>query len=375
MKINKQVVEQQPVRAPGFGYAFPAIRGIQAGREYYISMCPLRLIPKIFLFDEDEMVPELRAQRTLNRARIPEITQYILDHPRDYVFSAITASIDGEAQFIASGETGEGRNLGALYVSMNAQFILNDGQHRRAAIENALRERPELADETIAVVFFMDRGLSRCQQMFADLNRYAVRASKSLGVLYDTRDDRAQLVKTVVKNSNFFRDMVETERTTLSARSKKLFTLSSLYAATKSLLEDVSDRPFEEQVAIAQEFWEEVAKQIPEWVSVRNGGLTSGEVRRDHIHSHGTVLQAMGRTGRALLAQDPANWRARLQGLSAIDWSRKHTKLWEGRAMIAGRVSKAEQNVTLTTNVLKRAVGLELTPEEWRIEEAATRGA
>ena len=93
--INKQVVEQQPVRAPGFGYAFPAIRGIQAGREYYISMCPLRLIPKIFLFDEDEMVPELRAQRSLIRARIPEITQYILDHPRDYVFSAITASIDG----------------------------------------------------------------------------------------------------------------------------------------------------------------------------------------------------------------------------------------------------------------------------------------
>src|SRR5437870_9539 len=35
-----------------FGYVFPAIRGIQARREYYVSMCPLRLIPKLFLFDE-----------------------------------------------------------------------------------------------------------------------------------------------------------------------------------------------------------------------------------------------------------------------------------------------------------------------------------
>ena len=39
-----------------FEYVFPAIRGIQAGREYYVSMCPLRLIPRIFLFDEDELI-------------------------------------------------------------------------------------------------------------------------------------------------------------------------------------------------------------------------------------------------------------------------------------------------------------------------------
>ena len=45
--------------APAFGYVFPAIRGVQAGREYYVSMCPLRLLPKLFLFDEEELVPEL----------------------------------------------------------------------------------------------------------------------------------------------------------------------------------------------------------------------------------------------------------------------------------------------------------------------------
>ena len=56
---------------------FPAIRGVQAGREYYISMCPLRLIPKIFLFDEEELVPELRAQRVLNKTKVPEIARYL----------------------------------------------------------------------------------------------------------------------------------------------------------------------------------------------------------------------------------------------------------------------------------------------------------
>ena len=62
------------------------------------------------------------------------------------------------------------------------------GQHRRAAIEEAIKEKPELADETIAIVFFKDKGLKKSQQMFADLNRYAVKPSKSLGVLYDHKD-------------------------------------------------------------------------------------------------------------------------------------------------------------------------------------------
>ena len=78
-----------------FEYVFPSIRGHQGGREYFISMCPLRLIPKIFLFDEDELRPEVRAQRILNRSRVPEIASYILANREDYVFSALTASIDG----------------------------------------------------------------------------------------------------------------------------------------------------------------------------------------------------------------------------------------------------------------------------------------
>jgi len=47
-------------------------------------MCPLKLIPKIFLFDENEIPPELRAQRVLNRARVPEIAKYIAENPHEY---------------------------------------------------------------------------------------------------------------------------------------------------------------------------------------------------------------------------------------------------------------------------------------------------
>jgi hypothetical protein len=44
-------------------YAFTAIRGIQAGREYYVAMCPMKMIPRLFVFDDQELPAELRAQR------------------------------------------------------------------------------------------------------------------------------------------------------------------------------------------------------------------------------------------------------------------------------------------------------------------------
>jgi len=117
-----------------FGYSFPAIRGVQAGKEYYVSMCPMRLIPKIFLFNEEELIPELRAQRQLNKARIPEMTRYVTENLDSYIFSAITASLDGNVRFDPISTNLDESKIGVLHIQMDSRFVINDGQHRRAAI-------------------------------------------------------------------------------------------------------------------------------------------------------------------------------------------------------------------------------------------------
>jgi DNA sulfur modification protein DndB len=365
--------------AASFEYAFPAIRGVQAKREYYVSMCPLRLIPKIFVFNEEELPPELRAQRTLNKSRLPEIARYILDNRESYTFSALTASIDGEVRFkpledSTKGGNDDGKQVGRIYVPMSARFIVNDGQHRRAAIEMALRENPEMGDESIAVVFFLDRGLERCQQMFADLNRHAIRPSKSIGVLYDHRDQMAKLAKLVVLKSTLFRDVVDMERSTLSLRSRKLFTLSAIYTATCALFSSQEPVDLHKGAEVALDFWGEVAKQFPEWQQVKDRRIVASEVRGSFIHSHGIALQAIGHVGRALLTDHPRGWRRQLKNLRDIDWSRSNSAIWEGRAMVGGRLSKSEVNVILTTNLLKKHLSLPLSPEEQRIEDAFLRG-
>ena len=132
----------------------------------------------------------------------------IIKNKDDYVFSAITASIDGKVKFepIENNKQKFSTN-GQLRINMNARFIINDGQHRRAAIEQAIKVEPDLGNESIAVVFFIDRGLERSQQMFSDLNRHAVKPSRSLGLLYEHRNDMAKVSKLIasdLKKENIF---------------------------------------------------------------------------------------------------------------------------------------------------------------------------
>ena len=215
---------------------FTAIRGIQAGTAYYVIMVPLKVVPSLFKFDDEEMPSALRAQRTLNRARVPEIASYITRNPTEYILSALCASVDGELAFEQAAADGHLRGVGRLRISMTATILVNDGQHRRAAIEEAVRERPLLGDETIPVVVFVDRGLKRCQQMFADLNIHAVKPTRSIKLLYDHRDALAGLAREVVDAIPLFRDFTCFEGTSISNRSLKLFTLSAIHQATAELV-------------------------------------------------------------------------------------------------------------------------------------------
>lgn len=69
-----------------FTYNFPAVKGIQAGSEYYITMVPCDILVKLFKIDNADVLPEYRAQRKLNTMRIPEIKDYVLENRNSYVF-------------------------------------------------------------------------------------------------------------------------------------------------------------------------------------------------------------------------------------------------------------------------------------------------
>lgn len=316
-------------------FVFPAVKGIQAQREYYISMVPLEVISKIFQFADEELPPEVRSQRVLNKTRIPEIRDYILSNPENYVFSALTVSVDGDMEFqVASESTPQ---IGTINISMTSRFLINDGQHRRAAIAEAIKMNPALKNEHISVVFYRDEGLLRSQQMFSDLNRYAIKPTKSINILFNSREESSIIAKRIIEEVDVFKGLVEKERTAISNRSKALFTLSAICTATNELLAGLS-LPVQEKIELAKDYWQEVGRYIVEWNKVKSGEMKSADVRKDYICSLSLTLVALGYAGNTIVQQTRDTWEKHLKKLSEIDW-RKTNPEWENLVFVNGRVA------------------------------------
>jgi DNA sulfur modification protein DndB len=343
---------------------FPVITGSMGGRQYYSLLVPLSEIPHLFKFNDwSGCTPEFQAQRVLNKARVPDITRYILNNENGYLFSSITASFSCPVKFVPSADNAE---VGTLEMELeNLEFIINDGQHRCAAIAAALKENPALGKEKISVLLFETESMDRLQQMFSDLNRFVQQTSKSLGMLYDRRDNLSALTMELVEQVDVFRDTVDKEKVTIPRRSSKLFTVSALYEANEELLgKKVAAQGSPLYVEIlkrAVEYWTELSKIMSDWQKVKKGELGASELRQEKINTHAVVLRALGGVGRTLLAKYPEDWQAKLRLLENIDWRKSvgssANPLWDDVCITAGSVVSNRQARAATLAVLLREIG------------------
>ncbi len=341
-------------------YRFPAMRGIQANSEYFVCMIPLGVLSKIFIEDSSDVLPEFRAQRKLNEQRIPEIRDYIINNRDSYVFSALAASVDGEIAFFPTRESG---NIGELEVDMTATFLINDGQHRKAAIIEAIEFDESLKDETIALVLYRDKGLARSQQMFTDLNKHAVNTSKSLNTLYDSKDPMAVMTKQVVAQVPFLRKYTDKEKDNLANYAAKLFTLNVFYDVNKRIIKNPVD--IEEETRFLVDFWTTIVVNMRDWNDMDKGELSKKELREAYISLRGITLHAFGKLGAYFFSHPQYDIHKYLTGLSKIDWSRSNLECWENRAITdKGRINRNEKGIFLTYIQIKRLLNLEIDSEE-----------
>jgi DNA sulfur modification protein DndB len=344
--------------------SFPVMRGNIGGRQYYSLLISLSEIPRLFKFDHwEQCTPELRTQRVLNKARVSEIARYILENEDGYLFSSITASCSCPMTFLASIDNPE---IGTLEMELeNLEFIINDGQHRCAAIAAALKENSAVGKEKISVLLFETESAERLQQMFSDLNRSVQKTSKSLGMLYDRRDNLSVLTLELAERVEVFRDMVDKEKVTIPRRSSKLFTISALYDANEELLgkkiAEQGTAAYTEILESAVEYWTELSKIIGDWQRVKNGELSASELRHEKINTHAVVLRALGGVGRILLEKYPHDCQRKLKLLETIDWRKSvgnsANPLWDDVCITAGSVVSNRQARAATLAVLLREIG------------------
>lgn len=349
---------------------FPAMKAEMGGREYYSTLMALSEIPRFFKFNDwQQFTPELRAQRVLNDSRLPAITKYITDNEDSYIFSSITCSYTCDILYKPYSE--HNPEIGEISLDLeDMEFVINDGQHRCAAIASAIQENPVIAKHKISVLLFPMENLERMQQMFSDLNRHAQRSSKSLNILYDQRDPLGTLTTNVVELVDVFRDMVDFEKVSLPIRSHKLLTLTSLYDANKEivgrLIKRNAEPDYDALEKMVVEYWKEITLVISDWGKVAEGHMPASALRQEQLSTHSVVLRAIGSVGGILLANYQDSWREKLSKLSEVDWRKGIGKsvnpLWDGVCISAGSVVSNKQARVATLNVLTSKLGIETKP-------------
>ena len=338
----------------------PATRGKMGTTEYYTANFPMGMVVKLFTYDPDKMagIPvEHRHQRTLKKNRVPEIADYISEH-EDYLFSSITVSVDTDDLIFRESEIDP--NVGILELPMDAEWIVNDGQHRVAGIAEAMTQDPLLKRDALSVVVLPDGGLERSQQIFSDLNRTVQKTSKSIDILFDHRSPINRITNACVDRVSLFKGRTDKERVSLSVRSKDFATLSSLQAANQQLLGDlseaISDLDYQKSEDLAVEFWEHVTTLVQPWADIADSTMKPAEARVDFLSSYALALWGVAATGGSAL-QAGGDWKARLGALRSVDWLKGNPE-WQGICMQGPEVITRVPTRKATADFLRWKVGL-----------------
>ena len=318
--------------------AFPAMRGRMGEHEYFVAMIKLGDVASIFENYLDKKINQAQtqaeidlledAQRRMNMKRIPEIKDYILNNSETWVFSAITASYK-EATFSPfSGSL----DIGTLHFKNFSKFTVNDGQHRCAALREALIANPSLEDQTISVVFFKAETVLRMQQIFTDLNRSAAKVSGSVVVAMGNLPIERVTVE-VVSSSPFFRHYTDMERASPTLRSEKLFALSALYQANINFVgKHIHSNEIEKTIQELSKFWSDLYNVMPLWRKVGEGKITPAEMKESYICNHAMILRALATLLRLAEQQSPTVYQNVLQQVENLNW-RKKDRFWQGKAV------------------------------------------
>lgn len=363
-------------------FAVPAVRGVQAGREFYLAQVPYPILAKLFVFDEEEAVPaELRAQRALNKKRAEDISEYMLANRSEYVLPSLTASVDMAMAF----EPLDGMpQLGTLHIPMSATMLINDGQHRRYAIELALKGDSTLQSETAPVQIHFDQGLKRSQQIFADINSKAVKPSSAINALYDHRNPYNAWIQHLLNELPDIKKRIDFENATPGQRSYKLWSLVAfkkfvtlLTGVGERTINQVDETRLQAIVELVRRFFEECRKHIPQFADMINGWMPASDVREMLVIGHAVFLEALGIFGRESLFAGPylapidrdakvidpsrARWDA-MPRLKDVE-TNKGSRMWENRCVVLGKMQKTTDGTKSTAAQLLKIAGISL-PED-----------
>ena len=392
----------------------PAMRGKFGTTDFFIVTMPAKelterlVVPKTIEGWSDLSIEE-RYQREINYNRVKkQIAPYLMED-NDRFFGAFIVSMlnSDDVEFEPASNIYKG-NVPSLYRSAGSAFgfltlqgsellVPLDGQHRLAALEFAISGKDEKqqpikdfqarADvaEDVCTVILIKHDETKSRKIFNKVNRYAKKTTKAEDLITADDDVIAVIVReAIVGPDNAIPDvLVNYKSNTLTGNAREFTTLSTLYEATKYLLEDTHGKintetlPERATQAImrqeAREFWETVCSDVQLFSDALHDPSEHGDARRKEIRddyllgkpiSQWALVQAIVR----LREEDSdAGHRISLRDackrVNQMNWSDSDSR-WEHVLITGTKVVTGKTAVNFASQIIAYWLGHNLSEEQ-----------
>lgn len=350
-----------------FKYSLAAIRGVQADKCYYQATVPFRVLASMLKLD-DHMDVNQRSQRLVDKTRAKKVASYLSRNADGfYVIPPLVGFIEGDFEFIEVPLDGF-MGVGKIEVSITSKFILFDGQHRAFGIREAMAIAPELSTQSVPIMFFHNMPLELRKQAFHDINFTQKTPAAALCIAYNGRSEFDSSVVDIFSQSSI-RSIIEYEKNTVSGTSDKVYSLKTLkdFAALFTSNE-LNEQSKSDLINYTDHLFDiiNIPSQI-HLIELREGmkGQGAKYYRDNFILPHAVTLKALALLGKDLLANQPNDWKSKLEFLADKSLFYRTSDHWLGRCVNnQDKLMSNQQAVRLTYYKLKELCGIELNEAE-----------
>lgn len=216
----------------------------QGGRDVYAFPLDLETLDKT-LPDrvDDRVVKEANRRLTLKHAN--DIQKY-LESRRDWLLGTLLLGVHPDAIEFQSYTPDSDASVGELTINFEgvADMKMFDGQHRRRAIKDILRELAqspqysailrELKSDSLPIMLYVESDINALRQMFADAARTRTIEANTV-TRFDQYDAFNLAALWLAEESDLFIGRVEMERASVARTSPNIIAINQLARTLKTL--------------------------------------------------------------------------------------------------------------------------------------------
>ncbi len=382
----------------------PAMKGKFGTTEYFLvtmrakELADKLVIPKE-LDDWEDMTLEERFQREINYNRVKKhIAPYLSNDPDRFFGAFIVDIYNGEnVEFEPIGDVinklpnlykSAANIFGFLTFQGDEVLVPLDGQHRLAAIRFAISGKDEKGKpieglqpnldvaKDYCTVIMVKHDPKKARKIFNKVNRYAKATSRTDNLITADDDIVAIITREEVADKIIHERLVNYESNTLNKKAPYFTTLSTLYDATKLVLEDTHGKsidttalpsPAEQTLfrAEAKDFWQKVCTNVELFEAALHDPSENGDEKRRQIRNDFVLgkpiaqlalIDAILRLRSESDAGERLSYEETFNRINSVDWSVSNP-LWQGVLMSGSKVVAGKQAARFASRFIAYYLG------------------